>query len=170
MSGAPSLPAGVLLAFYGDDFTGSSAVMEVMTFAGLPAVMFLQPPTPEQLRRFGHCRVIGVASVARAQPPAWMDEHLPPAFAALADLRAPVTHYKVCSTLDSSPEIGSIGRAIDIAVPILARTPDFSPWQPLVVAATLLASAIASAPAHPYDREARAATSPTPHPSPRIGP
>ena len=31
-----SLPDGLLLTFYGDDFTGSSAVMEVLTFAGLP--------------------------------------------------------------------------------------------------------------------------------------
>ena len=135
MSGAPTLPAGVLLAFCGDDFTGSSAVVEVMTFAGLPAVMFLQPPTAEQLRRFADYRVIGVASVARAQTPAWMDAHLPPAFAALAGLKAPVTHYKVCSTLDSSPQIGSIGHAIDIAIPILERTPDFALWRPLVVAA-----------------------------------
>ena len=46
----PALPDGLLFAFYGDDFTGSSAVMEVMTFAGLPAVMFVETPTPEQLR------------------------------------------------------------------------------------------------------------------------
>ena len=32
----PSLPDGLLLTFYGDDFTGSSAAMEVTAFAGLP--------------------------------------------------------------------------------------------------------------------------------------
>ena len=46
MTDQTRLPDGVLLAFYGDDFTGSSAVMEVMTFAGLPAVMFVESPTP----------------------------------------------------------------------------------------------------------------------------
>ena len=43
-----------------------------------------------------------------------MDEHLAPAFAWLKTLGATVCHYKVCSTFDSSPTIGSIGRAIDI--------------------------------------------------------
>jgi 3-oxoisoapionate kinase len=50
MTDQTRLPDGVLLAFYGDDFTGSSAVMEVMTFAGLPAVMFVESPTPAQLQ------------------------------------------------------------------------------------------------------------------------
>jgi 3-oxoisoapionate kinase len=134
MSGA-GLPPGVLLAFYGDDFTGSSAVMEVTTFAGLRAVMFVEPPTQEQLEQFRDYRAIGVASVARAQSPGWMDRHLPGAFRALAALRAPITHYKVCSTLDSSPTIGSIGRAIDIGVPIFCGEESAAPWQPLVVAA-----------------------------------
>jgi len=129
------LPAGTLLAFCGDDFTGSSAVMEVMTFAGLPAVMFVEIPTAEQLSRFSGYRAIGVASIARAQSPNWMDVHLPAAFQALAQLKAPVSHYKVCSTLDSSPTIGSIGRAIDIGVPIFSETPGSANWQPLVVAA-----------------------------------
>lgn len=135
MSEPAGLPAGVLVAFYGDDFTGSSAVMEVMTFAGLPAVMFVETPTPEQLARFRSYRAIGVAGVARAQPPSWMDAHLPTAFRALAKLRAPVTHYKICSTLDSSPMVGSIGRAIDIGAPIFGETPGAANWQPLVVAA-----------------------------------
>jgi len=135
MSESGSLPAGVLVAFYGDDFTGSSAVMEVMTFAGLPAVMFVDPPTPERLERFRHYRAIGVAGVARAQPRSWMDAHLPAAFRALAALKAPVTHYKICSTLDSSPTVGSIGCAIDIGAPILGERPGAAGWQPLVVAA-----------------------------------
>lgn len=135
MSESAGLPAGVLVAFYGDDFTGSSAVMEVMTFAGLPAVMFVETPTPAQLERFRSYRAIGVAGVARAQPPSWMDAHLPDAFRALAELKAPVTHYKVCSTLDSSPTVGSIGRAIDIGAPIFGARPGTANWQPLVVAA-----------------------------------
>ena len=135
MTDRTRLPDGVLLAFYGDDFTGSSAVMEVMTFAGLPAVMFVETPTPAQLQRFSQYRAIGIASVARAQSPCWMDAHLPSAFRALAELRAPVNHYKVCSTLDSSPTVGSIGRAIDIGVPIFSERPGAANWRPLVVAA-----------------------------------
>jgi uncharacterized protein YgbK (DUF1537 family) len=135
MSDGAALPDGLLLAFYGDDFTGSSAVMEVMTFAGLPAVMFVEAPSPEQLARFAGYRAIGVASIARAQPPSWMDAHLPPVFEALAELHAPVNHYKVCSTLDSSPTVGSIGRAIDIGVPIFGKRAGAANWQPMVVAA-----------------------------------
>jgi 3-oxoisoapionate kinase len=135
MNEPDGLPAGVLVAFYGDDFTGSSAVMEVMTFAGLPAVMFVGTPTPEQLERFHGYRAIGIAGVARAMPTSWMDANLPDAFRALAELKAPVTHYKICSTLDSSPTVGSIGRAIDIGVPIFSDAPGAANWQPLVVAA-----------------------------------
>src|SRR6185437_10624802 len=135
MSESAGLPAGVLVAFYGDDFTGSSAVMEVMTFAGLPAVVFVGTPTPEQLERFHGYRAIGIAGVARAMPTSWMDANLPDAFRALAELKAPVTHYKICSTLDSSPTVGSIGRAIDIGAPIFSEAPGAANWQPLVVAA-----------------------------------
>jgi 3-oxoisoapionate kinase len=135
MSDGGALPDGLLLAFYGDDFTGSSAVMEVMTFAGLPAVMFVEAPSPEQLRRFAGHRAIGVASIARAEPPSWMDANLPRVFEALAELRAPVSHYKVCSTLDSSPTVGSIGRAIDIGVPIFGKRAGAANWQPMVVGA-----------------------------------
>jgi uncharacterized protein YgbK (DUF1537 family) len=105
------LPGGPLLSFYGDDYTGSSAVMEVMTFAGLPTVLFLDVPTPERLAQFAGYRGIGIAGVARSRSPEWMDRHLPPVFRALATMGAPVSHYKVCSTLDSAPHVGSIGRA-----------------------------------------------------------
>lgn len=136
MTSAPdSLPDGVMVAFYGDDFTGSSAVMEVLTFAGLRTVMFVAPPTAAELQRFTGYRSIGIASVARAQPPAWMDANLPSAFEALAGLGAPINHYKICSTLDSSPTLGSIGHAIDIGVPIFGRRIGAAPWQPLLVAA-----------------------------------
>lgn len=123
------LPDGLLVAFYGDDFTGSSASMEVLAFAGLPTVLFLEPPSPERLRDFAAYRAIGVAGTARSRTPEWMEEHLPPVFWLLAGLGAPVLHHKICSTFDSSPRIGSIGRAADIAIGLLE--PD---WVPMVVA------------------------------------
>ncbi len=124
------LPDGLLISFYGDDFTGSAAVMEVLTFAGLPTVLFLDVPTPERLAPFAHYRGVGIAGVARAKSPDWMDENLPRVFSALNELGAPIAHYKVCSTFDSAPHIGSIGRAIDIGAPILGGK-----WHPLLVAA-----------------------------------
>ena len=125
-----ALPDGLLLSFYGDDFTGSAAVMEVMTFAGLPTVLFVDTPTQAQLASFADYRAIGIAGVARARDPAWMDEHLPPIFAKLAALAAPIAHYKVCSTFDSAPHVGSIGCAVDLAAPVLGGT-----WHPMLLAA-----------------------------------
>src|SRR5258705_10779297 len=71
------LSPGPLIAFYGDDFTGASASMEATAFAGLETVLFLSPPTPERLRAFEGARVIGIAGVARAQNPEWMETNLP---------------------------------------------------------------------------------------------
>ena len=131
---ARGLPEGLLLSFYGDDYTGSSAVMEVMSFAGLPTVLFLGVPTPERLARFEGYRGIGFAGVARSQGLDWMDRHLPAVFRTLAGLGAPVAHYKVCSTFDSAPHVGSIGRAAELAVPLLGGK-----WHPLVVGAPEIA-------------------------------
>ncbi|CDY78884.1 Candidate type III effector Hop protein [Caballeronia glathei] len=119
------------LAFYGDDFTGSTDALEVLAFAGLRTALFLKPPTPERLAALGRFDAIGVAGDSRAMTPAEMDAALPPVFAALAELRAPLIHYKVCSTFDSAPGIGSIGRVMEIArasfgphtIPIVAGTP-----------------------------------------------
>ena len=119
-----------LLTFYGDDFTGSSAVMEVLSFAGIPTVLFMDVPDRDFLRSFPEAQVVGVAGVARSKDPAWMREHLPPVFEGLKRLGAPLTHYKVCSTFDSAPEVGSIGVAAEIGKSTF--DPD---WIPLVVGA-----------------------------------
>ncbi len=128
-----ALPDGPLVAFYGDDYTGSAAVMDVLSAAGLPTVLFLDIPKPAELARFRGYRGIGIAGIARSRDPTWMDRHLPPMFAALAATGAPIAHYKTCSTFDSSPEIGSIGRAIDIGAAMFGGD-----WTPLVVAAPAL--------------------------------
>lgn len=130
-------PKNLLLAWYGDDFTGAAAVMEVLAFAGLPTMLFLDVPTSEHLTRYPDLKAIGVASTARAQSPEWMDTQLTAAFHALHELSPQLCHYKVCSTLDSSPTSGSIGRAIEIAadvmapaaVPILVAAPQMRRYQ-----------------------------------------
>ena len=96
------------LAFYGDDFTGSTDALEVLAFAGLRCALFLKPPTPGQLDRLAGYDAIGVAGDSRGMSPAEMDAALPAVFDALAALGAPIVHYKVCSTFDSSPAIGSM--------------------------------------------------------------
>lgn len=128
----PTVGRGNLrLAFYGDDFTGSTDALEVLTFAGMRTALFLEPPTRAMLERFGALDAIGIAGDSRGMSPQEMDRHLPPLFDALAALDAPIIHYKVCSTFDSAPAIGSIGRVMEIArrrfaapfIPIVAGTP-----------------------------------------------
>ena len=119
------------LAFYGDDFTGSTDALEVLAFAGLRCALFLEVPSAETLRALGPFDAIGVAGDSRAMSPAEMEERLPPILARLAALPVPLVHYKVCSTFDSSAQIGSIGRVMDLAraafgtdaIPIVAATP-----------------------------------------------
>lgn len=127
------LPGGLLLAYYGDDFTGSTDAMEAMAAAGLPTVLFLQAPTPSMLARFPDVRCVGLAGSSRGRSPEWMDRELAPAFDALAALGAPILQYKICSTFDSSPQVGSIGRAIELGT---ARMP--GRWSPMVVGAPRL--------------------------------
>lgn len=110
-----------LLSFYGDDFTGSTDVMEALASHGMAAVLFTRVPTPAEFAPFAGCDAIGLAGTSRSQTPAWMDEHLPAIFGWLRSHDARFCHYKVCSTFDSSPEIGSIGRAIDIGLAAFAQ-------------------------------------------------
>jgi uncharacterized protein YgbK (DUF1537 family) len=109
----------LLLSYYGDDLTGSTDVMEALALAGIPTVLFLDPPDGAMLRRFADCRAIGLAGTSRSETPEWMEVNLRPAFAWLKGLGARFCHYKVCSTFDSSDVIGSIGRAIDIGQDVL---------------------------------------------------
>jgi uncharacterized protein YgbK (DUF1537 family) len=106
----------LLLAFYGDDFTGSTDAMEALAVSGLRTVLFLSPPSPDLVSgKFPDLRCIGVAGTSRAMSPAEMDAQLEPVLRELWTLRAPLTHYKVCSTFDSAPEVGSIGHVADMA-------------------------------------------------------
>ncbi|MFK7859277.1 MAG: four-carbon acid sugar kinase family protein [Granulosicoccus sp.] len=129
--------ADLLVAWYGDDFTGSAAVLEVLAFAGVPAMLFLDVPTEAQLARYPYLQAIGIASTARAQSPDWMDNNLPSVFRSALALKPRLFHYKICSTLDSSPTTGSIGRAIEIAadlidveaVPVMVAAPAMRRYQ-----------------------------------------
>jgi uncharacterized protein YgbK (DUF1537 family) len=132
-----TLPAGPLVAWLGDDFTGGAAVAETLAFAGLPAAMFLEEPSPEMLARFPDLRGIGIATTARAESPDWMDANLPALYAALVATGAPLIQYKACSTMDSAPHVGSLGRALELGLaatgedcaPILFASPEMRRWQ-----------------------------------------
>lgn len=121
----------LLLSYYGDDLTGSTDVMEALASAGVSTILFLRVPDPALLARFSGFDAIGLAGTSRSETPEWMDENLPSALMWLRSLQAAVCHYKVCSTFDSSPGTGSIGRAVEIgrrifgqrAVPIVVGAP-----------------------------------------------
>jgi 3-oxoisoapionate kinase len=104
------------ITFYGDDFTGSTDAMEALSSNGIETVLFTEIPDDARLKAFHNAAAIGLAGTSRSQTPEWMDRELPRIFAWLRSLQAPICHYKVCSTFDSSPAQGSIGRAIDIGL------------------------------------------------------
>jgi uncharacterized protein YgbK (DUF1537 family) len=104
-----------LVGFYGDDLTGSTDTLSVLAEAGLATMLFLDRPTPEERLAAGELDALGIAGTARTMSPEQMDRHLPPIFDALKATGARLVHYKVCSTFDSSPTVGSIGHAIALA-------------------------------------------------------
>lgn len=108
--------SGLLYAYYGDDFTGSTDVLETLALHGVPTVLFIRLPDEPSLKTFANCRAIGIAGESRSRKPQWMNENLPSIFAAMRAFGAPVNHYKVCSTFDSSPQMGSIGRAMELGM------------------------------------------------------
>ncbi|WP_137130021.1 four-carbon acid sugar kinase family protein [Rhizobium sp. FY34] len=103
-----------LISYYGDDFTGSTDVMEALASHGIETVLFLQEPDEALMQRFAGARAYGLAGTSRSQSPNWMETHLRTGFQWLKTLNAELCHYKVCSTFDSSVEMGNIGRAIEI--------------------------------------------------------
>jgi len=123
-----------LLCYYGDDFTGSTDVLEALYRGGFRTVLFLEAPAPELLEegRFRDVECFGVAGVGRSLTPEEMERELPPVFRTLRSANAAVVHYKVCSTFDSSPGVGSIGKAAELGretfgggrfVPVVAGVP-----------------------------------------------
>jgi 3-oxoisoapionate kinase len=121
------------LTFYGDDFTGSTDALEQLTLAGIHTVLFIEPPTRARLKDFPGLQAVGVAGNTRSLAPAAMARQLGPALGALKSLGARHVHYKVCSTFDSSPAIGNIGRVIELAAEIFPAS-----FIPLLVAAPSL--------------------------------
>jgi uncharacterized protein YgbK (DUF1537 family) len=107
-----------LIAFYGDDFTGSTDALEALALNGIPTILFLEPPSSEDLARFGFSSAIGIAGESRSRSPEWMSENLPGIFRQLKEMGAQLCQYKICSTFDSSPQTGSIGCALEIGAEV----------------------------------------------------
>ena len=111
------LPPGLKIAYYGDDFTGASDTLATAAQAGLRVLLFTGVPTPAQLVAAGPLDVLGIAGTTRSLAPAAMAPLLEEAGRFFATLHVPVVHYKVCSTFDSAPHLGSIGAAVEALLP-----------------------------------------------------
>jgi len=127
-----------LIAFVGDDFTGSTDAMEFLEKAGLRTALFVGLPTEAQLRKLidhseNRVEAIGITAATRALPTERMESTLRPIFQQLHALGVPLVHYKICSTFDSSPTVGSIGKVLDLGREIFPARPI-----PLLVAAPVL--------------------------------
>ena len=109
-----ALASGPLLGWYGDDFTGATDTLATAAQAGLRSLLFLGLPTPARLAQVGPLDALGIAGAARSMTPAQMQAELEPVAQLFARLAVPVLHYKVCSTYDSAPGVGSIGAALQL--------------------------------------------------------
>lgn len=124
----------LLLSFLGDDFTGTTSTAEALAVSGVSTIIFVKPPTLAFLRKhFSKVQAVGVTGISRSLPTEKLEPALKPIFQKMRMYGAPLFLYKVCSTFDSSPEVGSIGKAIEIGknifspkfVPILPAAPRF---------------------------------------------
>jgi uncharacterized protein YgbK (DUF1537 family) len=150
-------PSPLKVAFYGDDFTGATDTLGTAARAGLRTMLFLGPPDGARLAQAGELDCLGIAGAARSMSRDEMREELAPVASFFARLPAPLLHYKVCSTFDSSPEIGNIAVAIDALrtaapnplVAIVGGQPNLGRY---CVFGNLFASAGAGGPVHRIDR------------------
>ncbi|MBI4901916.1 MAG: four-carbon acid sugar kinase family protein [Actinobacteria bacterium] len=121
-----------MIGFYGDDFTGSVDALLQFRRGGLSGELVTDPAGAREVQ----ADVVGIAGTARALPTGMMDDEVRPALEALRDVGCDLVLYKACSTADSSPGIGSLGRAAEIgrevfgprSVPVLLAQPDFGRW------------------------------------------
>lgn len=126
--------SAIRVGYYGDDFTGSVDVLLQFARHGWSGRLFVGVPDAELLRdAAAQHDVVGIAGIARSLPTDEIEAEVRPALEALRDLGPRVVQYKACSTADSSPTIGSIGRVIELGrevvsdapVPMLFAQPDF---------------------------------------------
>ncbi|OZC55554.1 Hrp-dependent type III effector protein [Rhodococcus sp. 06-621-2] len=115
--------------FVADDLTGAGDVLAQAHSYGLDAVLAIgDAPLPTNVD------VVGIAGPARSLGGIAFDELVRRDLKRIAELDLEVILYKVCSTFDSSPTIGSIGRGLDLlheqfpkhgSVPVVPAQPRF---------------------------------------------
>jgi len=123
-----------LVAFYGDDFTGSSENLAQLCRTGLRGRLFFETAEPALIIAEAQALdVVGIAGTARALSAELMAPALSKAFSTLQAIRSRLVQYKVCSTFDSSRRAGNFAVAIaqglarwpGAIIPVSAATPGF---------------------------------------------
>lgn len=99
-----------LLAFYADDFTGASDVMNVLAGFGVRASVYLAAPDPADVP--DDISAVGIAGLSRTMSDAALRLEVTAGLSALLKLDPAILHYKVCSTFDSAVDRGNIGVAL----------------------------------------------------------
>lgn len=105
--------------FIADDFTGASDVLLQCRKNGVNAAIVTDIETDTQAESFD-----GVATTSRSMSPTELSEYLPRMIDQFRDLGTDVLLYKVCSTFDSSREVGSIGHTVKL---LRKSTPNTGP-------------------------------------------
>ena len=95
--------------FVADDLTGAADVLAQAHRYGLEAALVIgDAPLPVDVD------VVGIAGPIRSLGGTAFDDTVRRDLARMAEVDLDVLLYKVCSTFDSSPTIGSIGRGIEL--------------------------------------------------------
>ncbi|MFY0992459.1 four-carbon acid sugar kinase family protein [Halomonas sp. C05BenzN] len=124
----------LLAAFYGDDFTGSTENLAQFCRHGLRGRLFFSSADRDAIQAMAPgLDVVGLAGTARGLAPPAMGDEVEPALEVIEALDPRVRQFKVCSTFDSSPTVGSIGHVMELArrrwpgcaLPVLPSTPAF---------------------------------------------
>ena len=112
------------IVFIGDDFTGASDTLATLAERGATVRLFLD--APDEAAAHG-LDAAGIATDLRARAPDDIAARLERLAPAVRRLSPRFVHYKVCSTFDSAPHVGSIGAAVK------ALEEALSPFRTIVV-------------------------------------
>jgi 3-oxoisoapionate kinase len=97
------------IVFVGDDFTGASDTLATLAERGAAVRLFLDVPDESEADGLD---AVGIATDLRSRPAGEITARLAVLAPAIAALAPRFVHYKVCSTFDSAPHVGSIGAAV----------------------------------------------------------
>lgn len=98
------------VVFLGDDFTGASDSLAAYARRGWQSELVLGTDAEPAL---DHLEALGIPTDLRSLSPASATEEISRLWTTIQRADPQFLHFKVCSTFDSSPRIGSIGDAVN---------------------------------------------------------